>query len=226
METTPSRVLLHNLVARIRESLLQLEPNLAQDTSGGKEVPASVKPVMEHLELLSKALIRITEFGFPLDLNLASSDIPSLLHEIPFRFQDELARRAISFEITLAPEVGAAVVDRFKLREAIGALMRYALASLPERGGNLGLRSSIVLPDGTESKELLIEVADNGHGHDPQWFETMVDTSPSSEMEGAALSRTDLSLAKGIIERHGGRLQIRNVIGEGTFAQIALPLRE
>ncbi|MDQ4063048.1 MAG: hypothetical protein M3122_03940 [Actinomycetota bacterium] len=51
-------------------------------------------------------------------------------------------------------------MDRLKLREAVGDLLRNALAALPEYGGRLGLRSRLS-EDGTD---LLIEVADEGGG--------------------------------------------------------------
>lgn len=62
--------------------------------------------------------------------------------------------------LEIAPEVDHAIVDRLKLREAVGDLLRNALAALPEYGGRLGLRSRLS-EDGTD---LLIEVADEGGG--------------------------------------------------------------
>jgi nitrogen fixation/metabolism regulation signal transduction histidine kinase len=222
LKTTPSRVLLHNLVSRIRTRILQFKQSLTQGAGAGTEVGLSPERVLEQLDLLSQALTRITEFGFPMDLNLASADIPALLHEVLQRFQDEFARRSISFELTLAPEVDEAVVDQLKLREVLSALVRNALFSLPERGGKLGIRSSITT--GVD-KELLIEVADNGRGHDPHLLDQAITLSPVRS--GRELrSGVGSALTKAIIEQHGGRLEIKSMIGEGTYVQVAIPLRE
>jgi signal transduction histidine kinase len=161
----------------------------------------------------------VTEFGFPLDLNLSRTDIRALLYEVLLRFHDEFAKRAISFEVDIAPEVSYAVVDRLKLREALGEIVRNALAALPERGARLGVRSSINA-DGTE---LLIEVADNGTGIEQPLINRAFSTFESTPDNRSGVG---LKLTKAIVEQHGGNLAIDSEPGQGTYVQIKLPLRE
>lgn len=88
-------------------------------------------------------MARVTEFGFPLDLDLSRTDVRALLYRVFMRFGDEFAERAVSLDLEIAPEVGHAVVDKLKLREAVAELLRNALEALPESGGHLGLRSRL-----------------------------------------------------------------------------------
>jgi len=134
------------------------------------------------------------------------------------RFGDEFAERAVSLDLEIAPEVGHAVVDKLKLREAVAELLRNALEALPESGGHLGLRSRLS-EDGTE---LLIEVADDGAGAEQSLIDRAFD--PTSYDDGGR-PRTGLTLTKAVIEQHGGRFGIESEPGEGTYAQIRLPLR-
>lgn len=216
LKSTPSRLLLHNLVARLRSRVLQVkggQPGTQPDTE-------QMQGLMDQIDLLSQAILRISEFGFPLDLNLARTDIVLLLHEVLLRFHDELAQRAVNYEIAIAPEVGHASVDRLKLREVLSALVRNSLAALPERGGRLGIRSSILVE---EEKKLLIEIADDGHG-----FDKAIIDRPSMPIRTAQNLRSGvgLVLARAIIEQHGGHFVIESAPGQGTYARIALPLRE
>ncbi len=208
---TPSRVTLHRLISRLRSRVAQL----GESENGHGEG----RELVGQLEGLSQAVARMTEFGFPLDLNLSRTDIRALLYRVFMRFQDEFAQRAVSIELQIAPEVGYATVDRLKLREAVGELLQNALSALPESGGQLGLRSR-PSEDGTE---LLIEVADDGAGAEQSLIDDAFDPEISDPDDRP---RVGLALTKAIVEQHGGRLLVESEPGGGAYAQIRLPLRD
>jgi two-component system OmpR family sensor kinase len=177
------------------------------------------RELISQLDGLSQAVARVTEFGFPLDLDLSRTDVRALLYRVFMRFQDEFAERAVSLDLEIAPEVGHAVVDKLKLREAVAELLRNALDALPESGGHLGLRSRLS-EDGTE---LLIEVADDGAGAEQSLIDRAFE--PGAYGDDGGRPRTGLTLTKAVVEQHGGRFGIESEPGEGTYAQIRLPLR-
>ena len=209
----PSRVTLHRLVSQLRSRVIRLNEGGASNGAAGEQ-----RELASQLDGLSQAVARVTEFGFPLDLDLSRTDVRALLYRVFMRFQDEFAERAVSLDLEIAPEVGHAVVDKLKLREAVAELLRNALEALPENGGHLGLRSRLS-EDGTE---LLIEVADDGAGAEQSLIDRAFD--PDSYDDGGR-PRTGLTLTKAVIEQHGGRFGIESEPGEGTYAQIRLPLR-
>lgn len=209
----PSRVTLHRLVSQLRSRVAQLNEG---GISG--EAAEEQRELVSQLDGLSQAVARVTEFGFPLDLDLSRTDVRALLYRVFMRFQDEFAERAISLDLEIAPEVGHAIVDKLKLREAVAELLRNALEALPENGGHLGLRSRLS-EDGTE---LLIEVADDGAGAEQSIIDRAFD--PTAYDDGGR-PRTGLTLTKAVVEQHGGRFGIESEPGEGTYAQIRLPFR-
>ncbi|PLZ93262.1 histidine kinase [Fischerella muscicola CCMEE 5323] len=216
----PSRLTLHTLVSQLRSRVSQL---YSSATDNNVNVAVEQKQeLIPQLDQLLQAISRVTEFGFPLDLNLARTDIRALLYEVLLRFHDEFVRRSVSFELQVAPEVTHAVVDRLKLREALGELIRNSLSALPEVGGSLGVRSSLTT-GANDATELLIEVADDGAGSEQplinQAFLTFDDSSKQRPSVG-------LKLTKAIVEEHGGSLTINSKPGLGTHIQIRLPLRE
>lgn len=214
-QSAPSRVTLHRLVSRLRSRISQLN-----ETENGRDGYADEQGELAvQLDQLSQAVARMTDFGFPLDLNLSRTDVRALLYRVFMRFQDELAERGVSIELNIAPEVDYAVVDRLKLREAVGELLQNALSALPESGGQLGLRSR-PSEDGTE---LLIEVADDGVGAEQSLIDDAFDLETSGPDDRP---RVGLALTKAIIEQHGGRLRVESEPGGGAYAQIRLPLRD
>jgi signal transduction histidine kinase len=160
---------------------------------------------------------RVTEFGFPLDLNVTRTDVRALLYRVFVRFQDEFAERASSIELDIAPDVDHAVVDRMKLREAVGELLGNDLAALPEHGGRLRLRSRLS-KDGTD---LLIEVADEGEGADKALIDDAFDPTVLDDQP-----RVGLALTRAVVEQHGSSLEVDSEPEGGTYAQIRLPLRD
>jgi signal transduction histidine kinase len=142
-----------------------------------------------------------------------------LLYEVLLRFHEEFAQRHVSYELQIAPEVNYAFVDRLKLREALGELVRNALAALPEQGGRIGIRASL----SSDRTELIVEVADDGKGTEPilinQAFELR-------NIRRDQRPNTGLKLTKAIVEQHGGQFTIDTEPNQGTYVQIRLPLRE
>ena len=75
--------------------------------------------------------------------------------------------------------------------------------------------------------ELLVRVEDRGPGipeeHLPHIFERFyrVDRARTRRQEGAGLG---LSIAKTIVQAHGGRIEAESHIGEGTRMSLHLPL--
>ncbi|MDJ0705888.1 MAG: ATP-binding protein [Leptolyngbyaceae cyanobacterium MO_188.B28] len=216
----PSRLTLHTLVSQLRSQVSQLSKD---DVQGGDTVAVIQKnTLLEQVDTLLQVVMRVTEFGFPLDLNLALTDIRALLHEILLRFHDEFINRNISFELCLTPQVDNAVVDRLKLREALGELIRNALAALPEKGGHLGIRATLDTQT-AKSPELLIEVADDGTGIERPLIErAMANAKKSSNQR----PNVGLKLTKAIIEQHGGSLNINSAPSVGTMVQVRLPCRQ
>ena len=206
-QDTPSKVTLHALIAQLRA---RLETLLGPNDAGSAQ-----RLALQEIDDLMRVVDRLAEFSFPLDLDLAPVDLKALVYEVMQRFQDVLVERAVSSEIVLDPELQHIVADRLKLREAMSETMRNALAALPPRGGLVGVRTSHVPDD----HDILIEVADNGPGMTPETVGRMM--TAGAVADGRPWS--GLALARAIVEKHGGRLDLLSQPGQGTIVQIRLP---
>ncbi|HEY9695578.1 MAG TPA: ATP-binding protein [Oculatellaceae cyanobacterium] len=224
LENMPSRLMLHQLVSQLRSRVTQLHSDNESNGNGATAVQQK-QDLIAQLDDLLQAVSRITEFGFPLDLNLARTDIRALLYEVLLRFHDQLVQSGVSFELDIAPEVNQAVVDKLKLREALAELIRNAINALPEQGGRLGIRASIA----DEGTQLIIEVADNGKGIEQplinQAFASLDSVRVATPQEYRTQPTVGLKLTKAIVEQHGGHLIINSQPNQGTYVQMQLPLR-
>jgi signal transduction histidine kinase len=85
-------------------------------------------------------------------------------------------------------------------------------------GGTLGVRSEWV------GNEVAVQIADTGSGIAaddlPRIFEPFFTTRPVGQ--GAGLG---LSVSLGIVEEHGGRIEVESELGKGSTFTVWLPMR-
>jgi two-component system NtrC family sensor kinase len=85
-------------------------------------------------------------------------------------------------------------------------------------------RGRITIRTGASDQEVWLEVADTGSGIAPETlkriFEPFFTTKPVGKGTGLGLS-----LSYGIVHRHGGRIEVDSVVGQGSCFRVSLPVR-
>ena len=175
----------------------------------------------EHLlrlinDLLDQSRIEIGQLGLRED----EFDPAGLIDEC----RQVVAARAEDGGVTLAAAMAPALplvrADRGRLKQVLLNLLSNAIKFTPE-GGCVRITARPAADGG-----LAVAVADSGIGMRaediPAAFEPFrqVDNSLTRHYDGAGLG---LSLAKGLAELHGGRIDIQSELGKGTIATVWLP---
>lgn len=86
----------------------------------------------------------------------------------------------------------------------------------------IGEKGVVTLRSWLDAKHVIVEVADTGSGIPPEILPQIFDPyfSTKGPCEGTGLG---LPITKRIIEKHGGRLEVSSVMGEGTVFRVILP---
>jgi signal transduction histidine kinase len=111
--------------------------------------------------------------------------------------------------------------DRDRLAQVLDNLVSNAVKFTPERG-------SVTVRLTAQDSQALIEVEDSGVGipaaEQERLFERFFRASTATEraIPGVGLG---LTIAKAIVEAHGGELDFESVVGAGTTFRVRLPLR-
>ena len=125
----------------------------------------------------------------------------------------------IRFDLDIAPDLPAIVADKIALRQILINLISNAV-KFTQHGGSVNLTVRMAGPD------LLVVVADTGIGISEQDLAQVGDpffqaaSSYDRAHEGTGLG---LSVVKGLVELHGGRIDIASRLGEGTHVSVRIP---
>lgn len=110
--------------------------------------------------------------------------------------------------------------DKERLAQVLGILINNAIKFTPA-AGEINVRVGRM-----EDTTLYIAISDTGIGIDPTHQDRVfdkffqVDSSKSRRYEGAGIG---LSIAKSIVEAHGGKISLRSAVGQGSTFTIMLP---
>ena len=75
-----------------------------------------------------------------------------------------------------------------------------------------------------ERKDVLLEVRDDGEGMGPELKERIFDPFFTTKDEGKGVG-LGLAVVYGIVQAHGGEIEVESVPGSGTVFRVTLPVR-
>jgi two-component system NtrC family sensor kinase len=185
--------------------------------------------VREYLEIIDKEVQRSTkivdgllEFSRPhpsLGRPKTGVELKALVDRTLFLLKHHRRFKRLQVETDLGSEVAVRANDE-QLIQVLMALMLNAVDAMPD-GGTLTLRSKRV----TGRHEAVIEVRDTGSGIPKseltKIFEPFYTTKPPGQGTGLGLS-----IAYGIVQDHGGRIDVESEMGRGSVFRVVLPEAE
>jgi signal transduction histidine kinase len=133
-------------------------------------------------------------------------------------FDFQLERQGIELSVDLDEPLPPVSGSSTSLRQVLNSLLSNAIEAMPS-GGKLEVSAYPSTPD----RCVQVRVADSGHGMPKEQVEKLF--QPFSTTKGTGLG-VGLYLAKRIIERHRGTLELARPAGGGTLATIRLPIAE
>jgi signal transduction histidine kinase len=191
-----------------------------------EEAPRAAQPIIDAADRLTRLVRQLLDFARrrpgdrrPEDLRAAARQTASLL--------GDLARGK---EIEIVVEAGEraieAVVDRGRIEQVLTNLVVNAIHASPNGAKvtvSLGTELHAPHPAATPSRWAFLRVHDHGPGipkeHRERIFEPFFTTKPVGQGTGLGLA-----VAYGIVEEHGGSLEVDCEGGAGTTFTIWLPL--
>jgi signal transduction histidine kinase len=132
-------------------------------------------------------------------------------------------RKGLELRSDVPDDMPAVTADREKITHVIGNLLGNAIDFTPQ-GGRVWVRARCVETE--DGRECLVEVGDTGIGIDPEHHELVfrefaqVDSSASRQHHGTGLG---LTIARKLVELHGGKIWLHSELGAGSRFFFTIP---
>ncbi|HZY56599.1 MAG TPA: ATP-binding protein, partial [Rubrobacteraceae bacterium] len=151
-----------------------------------------------------------------LQLELEETSLHDLVSDTLSSFRPEAERRGIRLVGLVSPEVDPVLASPSKLQRVLYNLVSNALRHTPADG-------TVFLRAQPEEDAVRVEVADTGEGIAPEDLPRVFERSfrgegsrsshGVGEESGAGLG---LAIARGLVEAHGGKIDVESRLGEGS----------
>jgi len=182
--------------------------SIQQDLSIVADETSRCGSVVKNLLLFSKR--QIGEF--------AVVDLHEILDRCTQLVEHHLKLNNIELVKTYQKGKVEVICDRDQIQQALLAILDNAVEAMPH-GGTL----SIITNSNLRKRKLKIQIQDTGSGISPEDLVHIFEPFYTTKKEGKGVG-LGLSVCYGIIERHGGKIDVNSVVGQGSTFIIELPL--
>ena len=178
------------------------------------------------LAMVSEILTYARGAANQLTLSLTEFSISSVVDQVSAVNESLVAKKGISFQHDLSVTTPPIHADREKIAHVIGNLLGNAINFTPT-GGRVWISASVSEMDSKPC--LLVEVGDTGIGVAAEHHELIfqefaqVDSSRSRQHHGTGLG---LTIARKLVELHGGKIWVESSIGNGSRFYFTIPYRD
>jgi PAS domain S-box-containing protein len=210
---------IRNPIAGIAAGIDYLARNVSQD-SAEFEGAAMMRGEIQRVNRILEDILFVAR---PARLKLSSEDVSQIIESVLKRCYgqvEECEVRVISHYAENLPRVS---VDRQRLEQVFTNLIINATQAMP-KGGQLSLQTHLAsTQNGKPAQEVIITLADTGPGIPAETRQQIFEPFFTTKARGTGLG---LTVARRIIEEHGGAISIESETAQGTRFVIRLPIIE
>lgn len=152
------------------------------------------------------------------DAGVQSVDMNALASEVHRVLAGEARHRRITIELALAPSVPRVDGNRVHLQQVVLNLVMNALDAVGEQPNDAP--RCVTIRTASSGNEMLVEVSDTGPGIPPERLPHVFQSFFTTKKDGMGLG---LSIARSLVDAHGGRIWAETNESGGATFRFALP---
>jgi len=207
---------IRNPLTAIKVRLFTLKQALRPDASEREDVQV-IESEIDRLELIVKDFL---QFARPAEPEFRTVPLSKILTDIKQLLETEFSRKGIGLLLKIeADEMVQIDPNKFKQ-----VLLNFAQngAEAVSGQGSVTLRSHFEqrILHGQPRRVVVIDIIDTGSGMPPEIQKRLFDPFFTTKEQGTGLG---LPIAARIVEKHGGAIEYKTALNEGTTFSIILP---
>ena len=209
---------LRNPISAIAMCARVLEENPPSDEAARRDLLRTIRESTEWINRLIQDLLDVANIERGrLSLEVRAEEPSQIALQALHMFDVEAKEQGITLDARLSTNLPLALADRARVVQTLGNLLRNALKFTP-RGGRVDV--SVAARDAA----VVFTVTDTGRGIGREHLESVFDrywqSSNGAKTRGSGLG---LSIARGIVEAHGGRIWVDSEPGNGSTFAFTIP---
>ncbi|MEW6246883.1 MAG: ATP-binding protein [Nitrospirota bacterium] len=181
-------------------------------------IKKSLQIIVTQVERITRVMNQLLAFARRRPVDRRPVDLRETIEGSLEMFQERLARHGIRIEKSFRDDCPKVRADADQMSQVFINLVMNAIHAMPEGGT---LRVGLTRSNGT----VRLTVADTGHGIAQQDLAKIFDPFFTTKETGKGTG-LGLTVVKGIIEEHGGSIQVESEPGKGTTFTISLPVSQ
>jgi len=171
------------------------------------------------VERIRKMITDILFYAKERDLRIERHNVRNFLEKITKELKPKMNSQKIKFVNAFDPELGEFEVDVTYVHSAILNIIENAIdACIRDQTKR---SHKIILGARKHEEKITIEIIDNGIGMDSETQDKIF--TPFFSSKGTKGTGLGLFIANAIIEQHGGEINVKSNIGQGTLFHIIIP---
>ena len=187
---------------------------VGRDLPPGSAARSVIKDAKEEAMQINRILTELLETARPKPPQFQVKDIAGTAeHAVMFARQQAITKR-IMIELNHDEKIPPVDHDPNQINQVLLNLLLNAIQAMEKPGAiHVSLRQ--------DHESALITVADEGKGISPENLDNIFRPFFTTKGHGTGLG---LSLARRIVEAHGGSIRVRSQVGKGTQFEVRLPI--
>lgn len=172
-----------------------------------------ITSIKHEIHRLNKLVGNFLDYGKPLKLNLKRININDMINEIVSIIQAKAEKDRININVNLekVPEIS---VDPELIKTSIFNIILNAFQAISSEG-------TITIKTTKSDNKIMIIIEDTGIGVSKENLQKIFDPFFTTKSSGLGLG---LSMAKRVVEEHGGKIFFDSVEGKGSIVTMTLNL--
>jgi signal transduction histidine kinase len=180
-----------------------------------------IEELMGEVDRINKIVQGLLSFSKPSKPEMTKVNLEQLLQQTIVLLNNTITKKQIAVKFDVSIKNTVVTADASQLKQVFLNIILNAVESMEnseEKQLTLGVESGRSL--NFQSRYLLISITDSGNGIESGDVENIFTPFYTTKKDGTGLG---LPISYGIVNRHGGEMEINSVLGKGTTVVIKLP---
>ena len=187
----------------------------------------NLERIIDQIERITKLVQQLLGFARPKPLRVRSMHLAPIIKEMLGLFGHQIVQQGITTALQWSDDLPEVMADADQIQQVLFNITLNAVQAMP-RGGSLTIRANRTIrrqqrEDPLKDQYLKVEIADTGPGIPADQVQKIFDPFFSTKDVGKG-SGLGLTVSYSIMKEHGGWIDVKSRVGEGSVFGLYFPL--